>query len=166
MDNPVPGAGTRQAVATGEVVRARGVLSVGQVELHRAFAVEVRRFVTEHHRRRRIATTLHLGVPGGLRRVVTEDPAWDYGLRTDLLVRLLGQEPEGRPRALWLTRSGEDAVRDADLAWLRAARAAAAAHGQPLGSFAVVTRSGWLDLLTDESRTWVRTRPLRPGASR
>ena len=136
---------------------------VAERERRRELGVEVRRFVTEHHRVRRISTTLHVGTPGGVRRVLTDDAAWDEALRADLLVRLLESCPPGAAHRVWLTRGGDGAIRDADLGWLRAARTAAAVAHLPLPSFVVVTRSGWRDLLRDECRTWSRARPLDPG---
>ncbi|GGF32484.1 hypothetical protein GCM10011519_02350 [Marmoricola endophyticus] len=131
-----------------------------QAVSERGFAVEVRRFVTEHHRRRRIAITVHVGVPGGARRDLVPDPGWDAGLRADVLGRLLDSYASHDVCSLWLSRGGGAAATDADLAWLRAARVAGPARGLPVESFVVVTRAGWWDLLTGRSRTWARARPL------
>jgi hypothetical protein len=65
--------------------------------------------------------------------------------------------------SIWLTRGGELCVGDADLAWFAAARTAFGRHGIGDPGVHVVTRYGWLDLCTGESRTWRRVRPLVGG---
>ena len=48
-----------------------------------------------------------------------------------------------------------------DLAWHAAVRQGCAAHTVTLAGFWVVTRYGWLDPDTGESRTWKRLRLKR-----
>jgi hypothetical protein len=121
---------------------------------------EVGRF-RERESRRVFDPAVHVGTLGGSRdsfTVAARDlPALDAGLRTDVLVALLG---DGDPDwgDVWLTRPGGTEEHDADLAWLAAARAAFAVHGRELRSFHALTRAGWRDVLTGETRTWVRLR--------
>lgn len=109
---------------------------------------------------------VHVGAPGGLQRrleVPWPVPAThDQGLRFDLVDALVDglveQWPAGEPAWGWLTRPGVAEVHDCDLGWLAAALHAFGVHGLPLEGFRAVTRTGWLDLLTEESRTWKRLR--------
>ena len=58
---------------------------------------------------------------------------------------------------VWLTRSGELALHDLDVAWLAAAATAYAEAGADL-TMVVVTRRGWRDPRSGVGRTWVRLR--------
>ena len=49
-------------------------------------------------------------------------------------------------------------MHDLDLQWLAAARTAFGMHGRPLEGFYALTRTGWRDVLTGESRVWKRLR--------
>ena len=116
------------------------------------------------------AETLHVGELGGTHErctVAPEDrPVLDAGMRTELVCRLLerlaarsqreGWSP-GRA-TVWLTRPGEPTAQDTDLAWMAAADAACRESGAELDGFWAVTRSGWLDLRTGDTRTWRRLR--------
>lgn len=62
------------------------------------------------------------------------------------------------PVEAWLTRAGPPEPYDSDLAWLAAATTAFGAHGLTLGAFHAVTRYGWLNVRTGETRTWQRLR--------
>ena len=60
----------------------------------------------------------------------------------------------GRPakwRTAWLVRPGTPEPHDLDLQWLAAARTAFGMHGRALDGFYVITRTGWRDVLTDET---------------
>ncbi|CAB4721111.1 MAG: hypothetical protein F2667_10375 [Actinobacteria bacterium] len=109
-------------------------------------------------RRRVLPTLLHVGRPGG-REVVfgasADDGPWDQSLRTDVVAAMLhrcGPDP-----LIWLTRHGPLVDQDDDLAWLAAARAAAAEAEIPL-TMVVVNRHGWRDPRTGVGRTWRRPR--------
>ena len=115
-------------------------------------------------RGRRFDTVVHLGRLGGALRTCSlthaELPALDAGTRTDVVSRLLEDEPaaSAQPASVWLTRPGEPSVQDEDLAWLSAAGRAFAAFDRHLDGFWTVTRTGWLDVRTGEGRTWKRLR--------
>jgi hypothetical protein len=121
---------------------------------------EVGRF-RERESRRVFDAAVHVGVLAGPRDsfvVRAQDlPAVDAGLRTDVLCSLVGQAPPDW-RTTWLTRPGTPELHDQDLRWLAAARTAFGVHGRPLDGFYVVTRTGWRDALTEETRVWTRLR--------
>lgn len=126
-------------------------------------AARLRRLVLDHRvaqPRRVYAPVLHLGVPGlevdhGIRGDVT----WDHGLRSDVVAALLrrsrGADPE--PPLVWLSRPGDLALHDVDVAWLSAARTAFAEAGVPL-TMVVLTRQGWRDPRSGAGRVWKRLR--------
>ena len=116
------------------------------------------------------AETLHVGELGGTHERCTlapEDrPLLDAGLRTELVCRLL-ERLSGRTEndgcslgrtTVWLTRPGEPTAQDTDLAWMAAADAACRESDADLDGFWAVTRAGWLDLRTGDTRTWRRLR--------
>jgi hypothetical protein len=111
--------------------------------------------------RRVFDTTVYVGTLGGDRDsfvVRARDvPAIDGAVRIDVLSALLERSP-GDHRTTWLTRVGSPDPYDQDLAWLAAARTAFAMHGQRLDGCFAVTRYGWRDVLTGETRTWRRLR--------
>jgi hypothetical protein len=111
--------------------------------------------------RRRFDACLHVGELGGQRTglvIAARDlPVMDVELRVDLAARLLQDTPP-LWRTAWLVRPGTPDQHDVDLQWFSAVRTACAMHGRPLDGCYVVTRSGWRDLLTGDSRTWVRLR--------
>jgi hypothetical protein len=84
-------------------------------------------------------------------------PALDAALRTDVVSALLEGSPD-EWRTAWLLRPGIPDVHDLDLQWLAAARTAFGMHGRPLEGFYALTRTGWRDVLTGESRVWKRLR--------
>jgi hypothetical protein len=121
---------------------------------------EVGRFRARESRRV-FDVSVHIGVLGGPRDsfvVRAQDlPTVDAALRTDVVAALL----EGAPaswRTAWLVRPGTPEPHDLDLQWLAAASAAFGMHARTLDGFYVLTRSGWRDVLTDESRVWRRLR--------
>lgn len=88
----------------------------------------------------------------------------DHALRCDVVASLLG---EALPVDLacaqpltWLARPAAWDDPDCEAAWLAAASTAHAELGVPL-SFVVVTRHGWQDPRTGESRAWRRLRAAR-----
>lgn len=106
-------------------------------------------------------TSVHVGVLAGPRTgfvVRSADlPAVDGALRTDILAALVEQSPE-EWRTTWVARAGTPDVHDLDLQWLAAARSAFGIHGRLMDGCYVITRSGWRDAHTDESRVWARLR--------
>lgn len=109
--------------------------------------------VSEH--RAHVAPVLHTGVPGGPVISVTDDRAWDHGLRTDLVATVLAAA--GQTPLTWLTRSGTDAFQDVDAAWLGPVLAAYAELRRD-ATFVVVTRHGWTDPRSGVGRRWKRIR--------
>lgn len=129
-------------------------------DLRRVLRQEVG-LLRRHESRRVFEVSVHVGVPGGERvgfAVQRADlPLMDAGMRTDLLTRLLEDPPFVHAWA-WLTRPGVPELHDLDVAWFASARVAYAVHGRTLTGFYAVTRTGWLDVRTGESRTWKRLR--------
>jgi hypothetical protein len=111
--------------------------------------------------RRVFDTTVYVGTLGGDRDsfvVRARDvPAIDGALRIEI-VSVLVERTAADHRSLWLTRAGTPDSYEQDLAWLRAGRAAFAMHGRALAGCFAITRYGWRDLLTGESRAWKRLR--------
>jgi hypothetical protein len=130
-----------------------------------AFRAEVAR-LRAADQRRLFPLGVHVGTPDGPRRhadVPWPVPAaYDPGLRFDivdaLVDGLLATQPRDEPAWGWLTRPGVPEVHDCDLGWLAAAVRVFGAHGLPLAGFRAVTRTGWLDLVSGENRTWKRLR--------
>ena len=102
-----------------------------------------------------------LGVLGGERDSVVvraaDVPVLDDALRVDIWCRLLETAEPGW-RTGWLTRAGGVEPYDMDHRWLAAAFRAFAVHERLLDGFFVITRSGWRDVRTDETRVWSRLR--------
>ena len=84
-------------------------------------------------------------------------PAVDHGMRVDVVSELLESTAPEQATA-WVVRPGAPEQHDGDLEWHAAARAAFAMHDRPLEAFYAITRYGWLDVRTGESRTWKRLR--------
>ena len=111
-------------------------------------------------RRKCFAPVLHVGVPGAncLAHEQRVAQAVEHGLGADLVAALLHRTRSGPVEPLvWLTRSGDLVLEDADAAWLSAARSAYAEAQVPL-TMAVVTRRGWWDPLSGRRREWKRLR--------
>ncbi|WP_300406250.1 hypothetical protein [Nocardioides sp.] len=127
---------------------------------------DLRRAVLDHvvtERRRVFPPVVHVGLPGTDEACFRpDDHELDQALRTDVVEALARRvrRPDA-PLLVWLTRRGDLSEQDADLLWARAARGAAYELGRPL-SMVVVTRKGWRDPLSGDSRTWRRLRPTRP----
>jgi hypothetical protein len=111
--------------------------------------------------RRVFDTSVHVGRLGGPRDsfvVRAQDaPVVDRGLRVEVVCALL-DELEGDEAAAWLVRPGVPEPHDADLEWLAAAAFGFAVRDARLTGFYAITRSGWLDVRTGESRVWKRLR--------
>ena len=111
--------------------------------------------------RRVFDTTVYVGTLGGDRDsfvVRARDvPAIDGAVRIDVVSALVERTADDH-RSLWLTRVGTPDPYEQDLAWQRAARAGFAMHGRTLEGCFAITRYGWRDLLTGESRAWKRLR--------
>jgi hypothetical protein len=115
----------------------------------------------ERESRRAFDAAVAVGVLGGPRDsfvLRAQDlPVLDTALRTDVLSSMVEQSPAPW-RTAWLTRPGTPELHDQDLHWLAAARTAFGIHRRRLEGFYVVTRTGWRDVLTGETREWVRLR--------
>ena len=108
---------------------------------------------TDH--RRRIPPVLHVGVPGGPASSVADDPAWDHGLRAEIVGAVLRVRRD--PPWVWLTRSGPLSLQDVDAAWLAPTVAAATERGVD-PAYVVVTRHGWFDPRSGLRHEWRRIR--------
>jgi hypothetical protein len=135
----------------------------GTVEepVSRADQLLLRRLVLEHkatERRHRFPGVLHLGAPGRpeVGRVEESAGDLDHALRCDVLEAMLRRAADG-PLMAWLTRPGDLAVEDLDLACLRAMTAVNGETGRSL-PYVVVTREGWRDPVSGASRSWRRLR--------
>lgn len=105
--------------------------------------------------RRHVPPVLHIGVPGGATSAVADDPAWDHGLRTEIVGAVLRARRD--PPWVWVTRSGPLSMQDVDAAWLGPTVAAAAERGVD-PAYVVVTRHGWLDPRSGLLQVWKRIR--------
>lgn len=111
--------------------------------------------------RRVFDASVHVGVLAGPRTglVVSarDRSVVDVALRVDLACSLLDRSP-GDWRTAWLVRPGAAEPHDLDLQWLSALRTAFGIHDRSLDGCYVITRAGWRDAVTGDSRTWVRLR--------
>ena len=111
--------------------------------------------------RRVFDTVVYVGSLGGERDSFVararDVPCLDAAVRADVLSALLERTPESL-RTVWLTRAGRPDPYEQDASWFAAARTAFAMHGRPLHGCYVVTRYGWRDVVTAESRAWKRLR--------
>jgi|GEM_PF-1596136 len=152
----ISGPGSRTSDAEGDVPAASAAVAEG----------DLRRAVLDHvvaERRRVFPPVVHVGLPGSDGACFLPDGhQLDQALRTDVIEALTRRvrRPDA-PLLVWLTRRGDLDEQDADLLWARAARGAAYELGRPL-PMVVVTRKGWRDPLSGDSRTWRRLRPTRP----
>lgn len=130
----------------------------------RASAAVLRRAALDHARaehRRGYPPLLHVGFPGGAEEVFALTPGdpSDHAIRADVVAALLHRHRRRTDAVplVWLTRAGPLDLQDVDVAWLGAARTAAAEAGIAL-SMVVVTRHGWADPRSGVRRTWKRLR--------
>lgn len=112
-------------------------------------------------RRRRFAPKLCVGVLAGERRElelpVRKMEYVDRQVRPDYVLALLETAPEAAD-CVWVSRPGETVVTDDDVAWLVAAESAFGSADRGLTGCFVITRHGWIDVRTGESRVWKRLR--------
>jgi hypothetical protein len=123
-----------------------------------AIKVELSEFVTAAGTRRDLRTTCHVGHPAEQRTTFEHLEIDDASLRTDLVERAIDGLLTTEGACVWVTRSGELDLVDADAEWFAAARAAFARHGLPLPAFFVLNRRGWVDLVSGQRREWYRIR--------
>jgi len=83
-------------------------------------------------------------------------PMLDAALRTEVVSSLVEDCPTAT--AAWITRSGRPEPYDSDLTWLSAATRAFGMHDRVLDSFHAITRYGWRDVRSGDSRSWQRLR--------
>jgi hypothetical protein len=111
--------------------------------------------------RRVFDTAVHVGTLGGAHDSWVarrgDVPVVDLALRTDVVSAML-ERTSDLGDMVWLTRAGGPEPYEEDLAWLSAATTAFAQHGRSVGACYAVTRYGWRDVRTGESRTWRRLR--------
>jgi len=85
----------------------------------------------------------------------------DRGLRVDVLCRLMPCTP-GEVAVVVVRPGHHETPTETDRAWVGAAFAAAGVRGQQLIGVVLVSRWGWLDLLSGQRRSWKRLR-IRGG---
>jgi hypothetical protein len=111
--------------------------------------------------RRVFDASVHVGTLGGARTGFVaraqDVPALDAALKVDVVCALLGDSPAAW-RTAWLVRPGTPEPHDLDLQWLAAFVTAFGILDRVLDGCYVVTRAGWRDPVSDESRTWARLR--------
>jgi hypothetical protein len=121
---------------------------------------EVGRF-RQGESRRVFDASVHVGVLAGPRTGFVaraqDVPALDAALKVEVVCALLEDSPDSW-RTAWLVRPGTTERHDLDLQWLSALRTAFGVLDRPMDGCYVITRAGWRDLVTDESRTWARLR--------
>jgi hypothetical protein len=113
--------------------------------------------------RRVFDPSVHVGALGGPRRSFVfraqDRPVMDRGLRVEVMCSLLDErEDDVAGAAVWLVRPGVPELSDLDLEWQSAAGFAFATRERRPAGFYVVTRTGWLDVRSGESRVWKRLR--------
>lgn len=129
-----------------------------------AIRCELQEFAARSGRRRTLDTTCHVGHPGGERTRVPRVLDASVPLRADLVERAIDGLDRTHGACSWLTRGGGLERCDADAEWFAAALTAFARHGLELPAFFVVNRTGWVDLVSGESRVWSRIRHRSPAA--
>lgn len=127
-----------------------------------ALTRQLRRAVLEHARadtRRVFPPVLNIAATDGVgAQLPLLDHALDHALRTDLTEALCRRVRASTSGALvWISRTGELSVEDADLAWLAACRTAAAELDVTL-RFVVINRRSWRDPASGAGCSWGRLR--------
>lgn len=120
---------------------------------------ELDRFVAAIGPRRTLVPRLYVGAPGGERIRIPDEAGTgprEAGWRADLVER--GVSGVDRPVCGWITRSGDLAPSDHDIAWCGATRDAFARHGLALPGFFVLNRHGWADILSGDRVHYHRIR--------
>ncbi len=131
----------------------------------RGLYVRLRRAVLDHarseQRRQAFPPVLHVGSPGLVVADFTIEPTetTDQALRADIVSAMLRRASRrGDTPLVWLSRPGAPSeVRDVDLEWLAATRAAGAERGRHL-PYVVINRRAWRDPRTGVGRVWQRVR--------
>ena len=148
------------AVAVPDTTHPRTALPKADEHRLRMLRQEVGR-LRQRETRRRFDPCINVGELGGQRTgfviAARDQPLMDVELRVDVVGRLLLEAPAAW-RTAWLVRPGTPEAHDVDLQWLSAVRMAYDMHGRTYDGCYVVTRSGWRDMVTGETRTWVRLR--------
>ena len=129
----------------------------GDLRERRARAAVLEHATGEH--RRHFPALVRVGEPLDRATVLPAEHGVDHAMRADVLGALLWRRRHQDP-LVWLTRGGTLAWQDQDAAWFAAWRAAGAEVGVD-SRFLVVTRHGWHDPATGETRTWRRIRDRR-----
>jgi hypothetical protein len=80
-------------------------------------------------------------------------PVLDAALLRDVALRLVEESP-GTWRTSWVQRPGAPETHDLDLQWLAAVRSAFGSHDRRLDGCFTVTRTGWRDVVTEETWAW------------
>lgn len=124
-----------------------------------ALRLEVGRFRRGEHRRR-FPVRLSLGELAGRRHDLEVPSDADTQLATDLALTLAEQISADAwgDRVWWVTRPGVPDLHEMDNRWMAATSLAAGILGRGSRPLYVITRSGWLEPGTGESRRWVRLR--------
>lgn len=134
-----------------------------QTMLTRGIRRELRDFVTAAGKKRALPPTCHVGHPGKDRVALPHVAPLEASLRADLVERVIDGLQETEGACGWVTRSGPLHLTDADVEWFVATRTGFSRHGLTLPGFFVLTRGGWLDLVSGERRELVRVRHARPA---
>jgi hypothetical protein len=112
--------------------------------------------------RRVFDLALNVGTLAGARRAAVvarqDQPALDAALRAEIVLSLLAQQTWQDDAVAWVVRPGRPELHDSDLGWLSALALGFGVHGRRLEAFYAVTRAGWLDVCSGESRSWKRLR--------
>lgn len=144
MDEPIPINRAHQRRVAAATAR--------NLELATGMRAAMSAFVNAAGTRRVLPTIFHVGRPGGRadeRWAIVDDPSQDAGLRIDLVEYAVEAAGLANP-VPWMTRSGDLSPHDADLAWFAATRLAFERLELDLPGFFVVTRKGWMNLLTED----------------
>jgi hypothetical protein len=102
--------------------------------------------------------SVQIGLLGGERVAFVlrakDRPVMDTALLRDVAQRLVEESP-GTWLTSWVQRPGAPETHDLDLQWLAAVRSALGSHDRPLEGCFAVTRTGWRDVVTEETWSWV-----------
>lgn len=137
--------------------RATQTLGMDASRIAGAMHAEMRSLSKRLGRRAAAINELRVGIPGDAPFVIETSSILDPGLRHDVTSRALEGLVAPAPLA-WLVRTGEVSLQDHDLAWFSAVRRAFDAHDLPLRTFHVVTRRGWIEVVSGQQIQWRRLR--------
>lgn len=132
-----------------------------QMQLRRLHLRREVGLLRQRESRRVFDSAVYVGTLGGERDSFVvragDLPVIDTALRTDVLSALV-ERTDPSAHTVWLTRAGGPEAYEQDASWFAASRIAFAMHGRQLDGFFAVTRYGWRDVATGESRAWRRLR--------